>query len=69
MNRDKIREIFLKNGFTVKEGQTDLKEYVYQAAEELLAEAVAEATTRQVLVKSASQASAPAKRRCGDPHR
>jgi hypothetical protein len=36
MNRDQIREIFLRNGFTVKEGQSDLKPYVYAAAEELL---------------------------------
>ena len=28
--------MFLAHGFTVKEGQTDLKEYVYQAAEVLL---------------------------------
>jgi len=35
--RGLIREIFLKNGFTIKEGQTDLKEYVYEAAFALLA--------------------------------
>jgi len=34
--RDSIREIFLANGFTIKEGQADLKEYVYQAAYALL---------------------------------
>ena len=34
--RGLIRQIFLKNGFTIKEGQTDLKEYVYDAAFELL---------------------------------
>lgn len=32
-----IREIFLHNGFTIKEGQTDLKPYVYTAARELIA--------------------------------
>ena len=32
----RIREIFLANGFTIKEGQTDLKPYVYQAAHALL---------------------------------
>lgn len=32
-----IREVFLANGFTVKEGQTDLKPYVFQAARALLA--------------------------------
>ncbi len=36
MNREQIREIFLRNGFTIKEGQTDLKPYVYEAAEDLL---------------------------------
>jgi hypothetical protein len=35
--RGLIREIFLKNGFTIKDGQTDLKEYVYDAAFALLA--------------------------------
>jgi hypothetical protein len=33
---DRIREIFLANGFTIKEGQTDLKPYVYEAAYALL---------------------------------
>ena len=40
IDRDAIRRIFMKNGFTIKDGQDDLKEYVYQAAEELLREAV-----------------------------
>lgn len=40
MHKDKIRGIFMKNGFTVKEGQTDLKDYVYKAAEELLAASI-----------------------------
>ena len=31
-----IREVFLANGFTIKDGQTDLKPYVYQAARALL---------------------------------
>lgn len=35
MNKDKIRDIFLAAGFTIKEGQTDLKPYVY-AAQRLL---------------------------------
>lgn len=34
--RETIRAVFLRNGFTVKDGQTDLKPYVYAAAEELL---------------------------------
>ena len=32
-----IREVFMAHGFTVKEGQTDLKQYVYDAAYALLA--------------------------------
>lgn len=39
--REQIRDVFLANGFTVKEGQTDLKPYVYAAAEALLALAAA----------------------------
>lgn len=37
--RETIRAVFLRNGFTIKEGQTDLKPYVYAAAEELLSTA------------------------------
>lgn len=37
MKREQIREIFLANGFTIKPGNDDLKEYVYAAAEALLA--------------------------------
>lgn len=32
-----IREVFLANGFTVKDGQTDLKPYVFAAARAILA--------------------------------
>lgn len=39
VSKDRIREIFLAAGFTVKEGQTDLKPYVYEAAYALLNEA------------------------------
>ncbi len=35
----RIREIFLANGFTIKEGQADLKPYVFAAAHALLDEA------------------------------
>lgn len=38
--RGEIRAIFMAHGFTVKEGQTDLKPYVYDAAEALLKAAV-----------------------------
>jgi hypothetical protein len=31
-----IRAVFLKNGFVIKEGQTDLKSYVYAAGRELI---------------------------------
>ena len=37
LTRDQIREVFMAHGFTVKEGQTDLKQYVYDAAYALLA--------------------------------
>lgn len=40
-DRAQIREIFMRNGFTVKDGQTDLKDYVYDAAEELVLAAIA----------------------------
>lgn len=37
--KDRIREIFMAHSFTVKEGHTDLKPYVYEAAYALLNEA------------------------------
>lgn len=39
VTRDQIREVFMRCGFTIKEGQTDLKQYVYDAAYALLASA------------------------------
>jgi hypothetical protein len=36
LTQDTIREVFLRNGFTIKEGHDDLKPYVYAAANELL---------------------------------
>ena len=36
ITRDQIRDIFMSNGFTIKDGQTDLKDYVFAAAEELI---------------------------------
>lgn len=36
LTKDQIRDIFLSNGFTIKEGQTDLKDYVYDAAADLI---------------------------------
>ncbi|AHC93977.1 Lar-like restriction alleviation protein [Achromobacter phage JWAlpha] len=38
LSDEDIREVFLAHGFTVKEGQTDLKPYVYVAARALLAQ-------------------------------
>lgn len=37
-DRDAIRRVFMAHGFTIKDGQTDLKPYVYEAAEALLRE-------------------------------
>ena len=34
--KDNVRHVFLANGFTVKEGQSDLKDYVFNAAAALL---------------------------------
>lgn len=38
MNEQRIREIFIENGFTIKDGQSDLKRYVYDAARAIIAE-------------------------------
>lgn len=38
VSNEVIRDVFLRNGFTVKEGQDDLKPYVYAAARDLLKE-------------------------------
>ena len=37
MSDAQIRDIFMTNGFTIKDGQDDLKPYVYAAARDLLA--------------------------------
>jgi hypothetical protein len=42
MTKDQIREIFLGAGFTIKEGQTDLRPYVYDAAYCLLSASIAD---------------------------
>lgn len=36
MTNQEIKELFLRNGFTIKENQEDLKPYVYAAAKELI---------------------------------
>lgn len=42
MTKDQIRAIFLGAGFTIKEGQTDLRPYVYDAAYCLLSASIAD---------------------------
>lgn len=42
MTKDQIRAIFLGAGFTIKEGQTDLRPYVYDAAYALLSASIAD---------------------------
>lgn len=39
LSDEEIHDIFIANGFTIKDGQTDLKPYVYAAARALLAKA------------------------------
>lgn len=39
LSREEVRAIFVTHGFTIKEGQSDLKQYVYDAAYALLARA------------------------------
>ena len=41
LTNDRIREVFLANGFTIKEGRPDLAPYVYAAAHALIDEALA----------------------------
>jgi hypothetical protein len=36
MTKDQIRTVFMQRGFTIKEGQSDLKDYVYEAADDLI---------------------------------
>jgi hypothetical protein len=36
MTKDQIRTIFMQRGFTIKEGQDDLKDYVYEAANDFI---------------------------------
>ena len=51
LDRDRIREIFMEHGFTVKEGQTDLKQYVYDAADALLRAARAPADSDLITIR------------------
>jgi len=36
ITKDEIRKIFLDNGFTIKDGNDDLNDYVYDAAKALI---------------------------------
>ena len=45
MTRDEIRNILLAAGYTIKPGETDLRPYVYEAAQQLI-EAEREACAR-----------------------
>jgi len=45
ITKREIREIFLKNGFKIKEGQTDLMPYVYDAAKELIEKSIEKVIT------------------------
>ncbi|AMC34788.1 hypothetical protein [Janthinobacterium sp. B9-8] len=47
LKNEEIKRIFLENGFSVKEGESDLKPYVYQAARALLAGVEAELAALQ----------------------
>lgn len=49
-----IREIFMRNGFTIKDGQSDLKDYVYSAAYELIAALTQPASTALKLPETIS---------------
>lgn len=54
-----IREIFLAHGFTIKNGQTDLKPYVYEAARALISVARIAADADKALEIYAARESAP----------
>ena len=54
LSQDEVREIFLECGFTIKQGQTDLKPYVYEAAQAL------EAHVRAALAAAPQAPAAPA---------
>jgi len=47
ISKDIIREIFMRNGFTIKDGQSDLKDYVYASAYELLRLSAIDNTAQQ----------------------
>ncbi|AQH05662.1 hypothetical protein A9R05_42350 (plasmid) [Burkholderia sp. KK1] len=56
MPRDRVREIFMAHGFTIKDGETDLKAYVFDAADALLAAADV-VRSPEFLAKEAAQLS------------
>jgi hypothetical protein len=48
--KDLIRKTFMDHGFTIKEGQTDLKEYVYRAVYALWASMAAPAPNQRAVI-------------------
>jgi len=52
LDKGRIRAIFMDHGFTIKEGQSDLKEYVYDAANALLAAAAPQPVAQPALCDS-----------------
>lgn len=65
-DRETIRAVFLRNGFTIKEGQADLKPYVYAAADELMsiARAALSAPSHSEQVREGWQLVPPSADRC-----
>jgi len=53
---ERIREIYLSCGFTVKPGQTDLKPYVFESARAIEAEAIAPLLQRIAELEQANEA-------------
>lgn len=51
ITNEDIRRVFLENGFTIKEGQNDLKPYVFAAARALLALAASPRATAEQVAK------------------
>lgn len=54
-SKDLIRDVFLRNGFTIKEGCDDLKDYVFNAAFELLSLALPPMPVQQDVLDKPAQ--------------
>ena len=48
LTKDEIRDIFLKNGFRIKEGEADLMPYVYLAAQALINKTIKKLTNNNL---------------------